>query len=98
MVNSRRVAATLAAVGVIFLSAPFALAQTGFDLMGKPMPTGEYIQTTGDARLFNEGTNDRKGAGGENFQLQTYDLRGRFRLLPGERADPRFGYDLKQFE
>ncbi len=65
-------------------------AQTGPDLLIKQFPKGEHVETQGTASFYEDGHTNRAS----EFQLSTYDVSGRVRLFPAERADPRFGYEM----
>ena len=70
-----------------------AFSQTGPDVLLKPWRTGEWIQSQGDFRIQNEGSTKNSN----DFRLTTYDLSGRMRLMPGEKADPRMGFNYTEF-
>lgn len=64
-------------------------AQTGPELLLKPWPTGQRVQAQGEFALLNSGSTRNS----DDFQLSFYDTSGRVRLLPGQRADPRLGWN-----
>src|SRR5688500_2693875 len=76
-------------VGLIIPSA--AAAQTGPELLLKPFPRERTLETRTDAVLLGQGETDNADA---DFQLSLYESFGRARVFPGQRADPRVGYDV----
>src|SRR4051794_25894279 len=80
-------------VFIILTTARSALAQTGAELLFKPWPKEQQVQTQGDVAVANHGSTDNS----PDFDLAFYDTSGRVRLLREERADPRFGWNYTQF-
>jgi len=91
--TSPRMAAA-AALALLFATA--ARAQTGPELLLSTFAEGKNANVEADAVLLREGESDN---GGEDFGLQIYNARGRFKLdldrvVPGiNRAQPRGGFD-----
>jgi hypothetical protein len=77
-------------LGVIWMTAAPAPAQTGPDLLLKPlMGEKELLESRGDALLFNDG----KATGSADYQQDVFELNGRFREQR-ENFIPRIGWDL----
>ena len=82
--------------GVLALEVALALAlpaaaQTGPELLLKPFPRERTLETRSDVVLIDQGETDNADA---DFQLSLYESFGRARVFPGQRADPRVGYDV----
>jgi len=82
--------AVLASVAAIALGTTSTFAQTGPELLLKPWPKGQLVEARGDAMWLDSG----HVRDGSDFQLGFYETEGRARVYPGQRADPRFGYNL----
>jgi len=80
----------LASVAAIALGTTSTFAQTGPELLLKPWPKGQLVEARGDAMWLDSG----HVRDGSDFQLGFYETEGRARVYPGQRADPRFGYNL----
>ena len=77
--------------GLLFGSA--ARAQSNAALLVKPWDADQTLEDHTDAYLFSGGhTNDHES--GHDFRLFSVESQGRVRLLPGNVASPRFGYDF----
>jgi hypothetical protein len=63
-------------------------------LLFKPWPVGERVQAQGEVTHLDRGSTDNS----PTFDLSTFDTSGRVRLWPGQRADPRFGWNYTQFQ
>ena len=90
------------AASVFFVAISGAGAQTTPDLMIKPWPRDQVIQTETDALFYNETTTGNAPADGSSryarYTLSEYDSFGRARLFPRDetvRADPRVGYNVQ---
>jgi hypothetical protein len=90
---SRRLVGTLAAT-VIFLGAAVARAQTGPELLLKPFDNGTVVQGDGEVDIY---AGDHT-SNGDNIEPTIYETEGRARLLPGQRADPRIGFDANYMD
>src|SRR5687767_7241930 len=78
-------------LAIFSLTAANALAQSGPSLLIKPWPKEQFIESSTDALFFFDST--IKDNGGE-YNLRTYESIGRIRLLPGNIASPRIGYEI----
>ncbi|HYO08195.1 MAG TPA: hypothetical protein VER17_04425 [Tepidisphaeraceae bacterium] len=85
-------AAALVAAAMLFSAAP-AAAQTGPDLLLRPLLSeNETWESRGDALIFPEAS----ATGGNDYQMSIYTYQGRFREQR-ERLIPRIGWDLSYF-
>jgi hypothetical protein len=85
-----RILSSLGFIATVF-AASLCLAQSGVDLMVRPFPEGTILEMRGEALgLFSAEVEQT----GDDFNLGIYDLEGRYRLHPGHRVDPRFGFDV----
>src|SRR6266568_2800502 len=75
----------------IAFTATTTFAQTGPSLLLKPWPKEQFIESSTDALFFFDST--IKG-NGNRYDLDAYESIGRIRLLPGNIASPRIGYDV----
>lgn len=82
-------------IAVVLLLAPLASAQTGPDLMIRPWPKGDVLETRGEAAILGQG---HVKLSDEDFTLARYSAEGRYRLYPNERADPRLGFEAKYLD
>jgi hypothetical protein len=78
-------------ITLILFGASTALAQSGPALLIKPWPKEQFIESSTDALFFFD---SKVRENGESYNLNTYESIGRIRLLPGNIASPRIGYDL----
>jgi len=85
----RRAFRACAAVAAVLCLCSVVQAQTGPELLLRPWPKGQWLQTDGDFTLQNTGSTRNS----DDFQLTFYDTSGRVRLLSEQRADPRFGWN-----
>src|SRR6266403_763487 len=91
----RAVRAALA--GAVLLIACVALparAQSGPDLLLKPWDQQERVEATVNGMFVENGHTKQEDA---DFRLSIYETQGRFRLVPGELASPRVGYEFSYF-
>jgi hypothetical protein len=65
-------------------------AQTGPELLLKPWPTDQTVESTSDGYFLNAAHSDT----GSSLQLSEYESQGRFRIVPGNLVSPRIGYDF----
>jgi len=72
------------------LTATASFAQTGPALLIKPWPKEQFIESSTDALFFFDSTTKD----GNKYNLDAYESIGRIRLLPGNIASPRIGYDI----
>src|SRR5688572_30333300 len=87
------------ALALVFLLCPPAgrvLAQTSVDLMLRPFPRNHPAEVKADAYFLGAGDSDRDEEFGGNptdrdYLLSVYDLKGRMRVAPQQRIDPRVG-------
>jgi hypothetical protein len=93
MLNRKLLRGAIGAATV--LVAGQAFADTGAELLVKPWPKEQLVEGRVAAQLFADGNSGNEPF---DFQLYQYEAQGRVRLLPGERADPRFGFDLLHME
>src|SRR5215217_7551533 len=92
---SAALAAFLSFVGLVACFATPARAQTGADLLLKPLLTeDELFEIRGEAAFMNGGgqTDD-----GDAFSMRVYEASGRFREQR-ERLIPRFGFDFAFYD
>ncbi len=82
--------ALIAAIGSTLTVAATAHAQTGPELLLKPFPTSEVFDGSADAVVMRTAKNEP----GDTLQFSEYESSGRFRLMPGNEASPRIGYDF----
>jgi hypothetical protein len=73
------------------VTASAAFAQTGPSLLIKPWPKEQFIESSTDALFFFDSTIKDNG---NKYNLDAYESIGRIRLLPGNIASPRIGYDI----
>src|SRR6267142_6442466 len=78
-------------VAVLFLAASTTFAQSGPTLLIKPWPKEQFIESSIDALFFFDSTIKENG---DRYNLDVYESIGRIRLLPGNIASPRIGYDF----
>jgi hypothetical protein len=78
-------------VAVLFLAASTTFAQSGPTLLIKPWPKEQFIESTTDALFFFDSTIKENG---NRYNLNAYESIGRIRLLPGNIASPRIGYEI----
>ena len=88
------VRASLAALLVTLLAPLTALAQSGPELLLKPWDKKQFIEMRNDALFLGNGEFEDDEFGGADFKLTTYESEGRIRILPGNIASPRIGYDV----
>ena len=85
MYNSR------ALIAVSLLSVASAFAQTGPELLLKPLAKDTNIEGDVSATAFHRGTTDNDHA---SFRLDVYQLEGRVRIPTESRAAPRAGFNV----
>jgi len=79
-------------IGSILLSASgFASAQTNAEMLIKPWATEQLVEQSTEALYMGEAD---IGGSDEEVQISEFESKGRVRLMPGERASPRLGYDM----
>jgi hypothetical protein len=91
-------ARAIAAVGAVLLFmcvASPARAQTGPDLLLKTWDKDERVEASVNGMFLENGHTKQEDA---DFRLSIYETEGRFRLIPGELASPRIGYEFSYFE
>jgi hypothetical protein len=71
-----------------------ARAQTGPELLLKPFPTNELFDGSADGVWMHRA----KQEPGDTLQFSEYESSGRFRLMPGNEASPRIGYDFNYLD
>src|SRR5215204_2104128 len=76
---------------IILLTASATFAQSGPSLLIKPWPKEQFIESSTDALFFFDSTIKDNG---DQYNLDIYESIGRIRLLPGNIASPRIGYEL----
>ena len=69
-----------------------ALAQSGPELLLEPWDKDQLIEARAEA-IFQSGGEFREELSGTDFQLTHYESEGRVRILPGNVASPRIGYE-----
>lgn len=79
------------AIGHALIISNVSLAQTGADLLIKPWPKGQHCEMQGGITFLDDGHTSNA----DNLQMTFYDASGRVRIWPEQRADPRFGWDVK---
>jgi hypothetical protein len=80
---------------IIFLAAAAAArGQTGPELLLKPFDDGTVVEGSGEVDIY-AGDHTSNGA---NIEPTVYEAYGRARLLPGQRADPRIGFDTSYMD
>lgn len=78
-------------VGIGFsLFCSLSHAQTGPQLLIRPWPSGQTLQTQGEAAVLAEGSTKNS----DDFNLAYYNFSGRYRLIREHRADPRLGWNV----
>jgi hypothetical protein len=82
----------------LFLFSAPAFAQTSVDLMIRPFPADRPVEFNANAYVLGSGESDRDDEFGGNpadrdYSMSIYELRGRMRVAPRERIDPRLGVD-----
>jgi len=75
----------------LLIFASSVLAQIGPSLLIKPWPKEQFIESSTDSLFFFDSTVKENG---EQYKLDITESIGRIRLLPGNIASPRIGYDL----
>jgi hypothetical protein len=90
-IRLRRLAIAVTFAFAVVAQSSITFAQTGPDLLIKPWPKGQRVDAEGAITLLDNGHTNRAS----ELQMTFYDTSGRVRLFPDERADPRFGWDLK---
>lgn len=89
-----RIQRHLVACGLLGFLAASASAQTGAPLLVEPMKPNDTLYVDGNAYLFeNVNTSD-----GYSAQVSMFESKGRFRLMPRERFDPRVGYEARYYD
>ena len=78
-------------VAIVLLAASPTFAQSGPTLLIKPWPKEQFIESTTDALFFFDSTIKENG---NRYNLDAYESIGRIRLLPGNIASPRIGYEV----
>ena len=77
-------------IAAVFVASSL-FAQSGPALLIKPWPKEQFIENSTDALFFfNSSVKDN----GADYNLNTYESLGRIRLLPGNIASPRIGYEF----
>jgi hypothetical protein len=78
-------------VALVLLMASGASAQTNSALLAKPFPKELLVQSEAGGLVL-EGGHTQKSD--HDFHLGIYGTQGMFRLMPGEVASPRIGYNF----
>jgi len=81
----------LLSLALLLLNSTPLFAQTGPSLLIKPWPKEQFIESSIDALFFFDSTIKENG---DRYNLDVYESIGRIRLLPGNIASPRIGYDF----
>jgi len=81
----------LLSLALLLLNSTPLFAQTGPSLLIKPWPKEQFIESSADALFFFDSTTKENG---DRYNLDVYESIGRIRLLPGNIASPRIGYDI----
>src|SRR6266566_4582827 len=76
---------------IILMITGAVYGQSGLSLLIKPWPKEQFIESSTDELFFFDST--VKG-NGRQYNLDMTESIGRIRLLPGNIASPRIGYDL----
>ena len=87
-----RITSSLGFVVALGLSS-FAFAQSGVDLMVRPFPKDSLVEARGEAFALDDPHFKQTG---EDMSLNIFDAEARYRIKPGERVDPRVGFDFTQ--
>ena len=77
----------------ILMTASPARAQSGASLLVKPWDKDQLVEDQTDGYLF-EGGHTGNHEAGHDFRLFALESSGRFRIMPGNVASPRLGYDI----
>jgi hypothetical protein len=80
----------LAAASLLFFASA-VFGQSGPTLLIKPWPKEQFIESSADALFFLDSTIKENG---NRYNLDAYESIGRIRLLPGNIASPRVGYEV----
>ena len=82
----------------LIFGATHVRAQTSVDLMIRPFPRDHPAELRADMYFLGSGRSDRDDEFGGNpagadrdYSMSVYDLKGRMRIAPQERIDPRIG-------
>src|SRR5207245_7233957 len=78
---------------LVGLTGPLARAQSGASLLVKPWETDQLVEGQTDGYLF-EGGHTGNHEAGHDFRLFALESSGRVRIMPGNVASPRLGYDV----
>ncbi len=89
MIRNRTLPLIVAAVGLLYPA--ILMAQSGPALLLKPWPKEQVLNASTDVLFFGATDVERTG---EDFRLSIYESTGRVRILPGNVASPRIGYDF----
>lgn len=80
---------------IALLAAPVAaFAQSGAELLLKPWEKGQLIEARADVIFQDGGKFDDEGLSDLDFRLTHYESEGRVRILRGNVASPRIGWDF----
>ncbi len=90
MLSAKNLCALCAILISVFSSSPL-FAQSGPALLIKPWPKEQFIENSTDMLFFADTTEEDNG---REFTLNIVESLGRIRLLPGNIASPRIGYEL----
>src|SRR5262245_30372706 len=82
------------AIAVSLLLTSWASAQTGPELLLKPFPKGQTVEGQASGGFIADGDTTK----GDDFSMNFYNAAGRFRIMPEQRADPRFGFNVTFFD
>lgn len=85
-------AMVVACVALLLCVSP-ARAQSGASLLVKPWDKDQLVEDETDGYIFNGGHTSQRESG-HDFQLSSIESSGRVRILPGNVASPRLGYDF----
>jgi len=85
---------SLFAAAITGLCTSVTFAQVGPELLLKPMPEPIRFDGRVSATYFFDAGTNIDGPSGVDAQLARYFGAGRVRLMPGNRADPRFGFSV----
>src|SRR3954454_17368370 len=94
LAGAARAALATAVLFIACVTRP-ARAQTGPDLLLKTWDKDERVEATVNGMFMENGHTKQEDA---DFRLNIYETEGRFRLIPGELASPRIGYEFSYFE
>jgi hypothetical protein len=83
---------------IAFLAAPLtAFAQSGPELLLEPWDKDQLIEARAEV-IFQDDGEFEEELSGTDFRLTHYESEGRVRILPGNVASPRIGYEFIQLD